>query len=224
MITLDNISIFTPGPKRRKPILLEASAEIKTGERVGILALPGSGKTTVARVLSGIVEPDKGKVISEGRVSWPIGFAGFLHPFITVESNLRDFARFTGMPPREVMTFCVDFFEDSRLIAKKMSELTPTQRALLAWACCMSVRGPATWIADEVITVGEPRDRERCEEILAERLEHGTLIFISRNVRLINKYCDRYFVLINKRLVPCSDPEVAKRALEHTVERRFFTT
>lgn len=221
MIALRNVSILTPGLTRRRPILLDASARFETGARVGILAAPGSGKSSLARLLSGIDTPDRGSVRREGRVSWPIGFAGFLHPELTVRANLASFARLVGMAPQAVCDFCDAFVGLDGLTDMRMKQLTPTQRAILAYACAVSVPGPATWIADEVISVGESLHRTRCNEILSDRLTEGGLIFLSRNPRLLKAWCDRFLVLIDHRLVPCEDVDVAQEALElDAAERR----
>lgn len=214
MITLENVDILTPGFLRRDPILIGANATFRRGERVGILALPGSGKSTLARMLAGIDAPDRGTIRRQGRVSWPIGFAGFLHPNLGVRDNLKIFARLMGMPPAEVLTFCEEFAGIPGLADRMMQDLTPTQRALLAYACAVSVPGPAMWIADEVISVGEPHHRARCDNVLAERLKDGGLVFISRNTRQLKLTCERFMVLINRRLVPCHDVDVAREALD----------
>jgi len=217
MITLDQVSILTPGVFRRHPILVDTSATFGRGERVGILAYPGTGKTSIARLLAGIDQPDRGVVRAEGRVSWPIGFAGFLHPKLRVRDNLGIFARLMGMTPETVTDFCVEFCSIDGLPDRLMQDITPTQRALLAYACALSVPGPATWIADEVISVGQARERARCDEVLSDRLKTGSLIFLSRNVGQLKRYCDRFFVLINRRLVACADIETAQEALELTL-------
>lgn len=214
MIALQQVGILTPGIFKRRQILTGATATFRPGERVGILAAPGSGKSSLARVLSGIEPPDQGTVVTKGRVSWPIGFAGFLHPGLGVRDNLATFARLTGMAPAQVLAFCEDFSAIPGLAQKKMQDLTPTQRAILAYACAVSVPGPAMWIADEVITVGEAHHRKRCDEVLNERLAQGGLIFLSRNTRQLKEYCNRFFVLINRRLVPCEDLRVAQEALD----------
>ncbi|SLN38018.1 Polysialic acid transport ATP-binding protein KpsT [Roseovarius litorisediminis] len=214
MIALENVTLLKPGVMTRDPILLEATEVFRMGERVGILATPGSGKSSIARLLAGIEHPDRGTIRREARVSWPIGFAGFLHPELGVAENLSLFARLVGVAPRTVIDFCDDFCSIPNLSRKTMKDLPPTQRAMLGYACALSVPGPAMWIADEVITIGEPRDRERCDEILAERLEQGGLVFLSRNARQLKAYCDRFLVLINQRLVQCDDLEVAQEALE----------
>lgn len=216
MIALENVSILTPGIRRREPVLMDATATFEPGERVGILAAPSTGKSSIARLLSGIDGPDRGRVRRDGPVSWPIGFAGFLHPYLTVRDNLGIYAKLVGMAPQAVMEFCIDFCRIDGLHRKKMSDLTPTQRALLAYACVMSKPGRAMWIADEVITVGEPRDREACDAVLSERLEDGGLVFLSRNARQLKLYCNRFLVLINRRLVPCDDLEIAREALDRS--------
>lgn len=214
MIALDQVSILKPGFFRRDPIVTKATATFHRGERVGILASPGTGKSSLARLLSGIDQPDRGSVQREGRVSWPIGFAGFLHPALSVRDNLHIFERLVGMPTDATVEFCDAFCGIPGVASKMMQDLTPTQRAILAYACAVSVPGPAMWIADEVITVGEPFQRKRCDAVLTQRLSEGGLVFLSRNVRQLKQYCDRFYVLINKRLVPCDDLNVAQDALD----------
>ncbi len=214
MIALNMVSLSTPGFFYREPILQDANVVFEFGARVGILATPGSGKSSIARMLAGIDQPDRGTVRHAGRVSWPIGFAGFLHPNLTVRENLNNFARLVGMHPKAVIGFCRDHFAIDYPETKMMQDLSPTQRALLSYACALSVDGPATWIADEVITVGEPHERAACDAVLAERLKSGGLVFLSRNARQLSKYCDQFFVLLNQRLVPCDDLAVAQQALD----------
>ena len=214
MIRLDNVSLLKPGFHSREPIVQDVNTVFGSGERVGILAAPGSGKSSLARLLAGIDQPDRGKVTHAGRVSWPIGFAGFLHPNLTVLENINNFARLVGTSPAAVTAFCREVFGIDHGPRKVMQDLSPTQRSLLAYACSLSIEGPATWIADETITVGEPADRIACDKILAQRLETGGLVFLSRNARHLTAYCDRFLVLINKRLVPCDNLVIAQEALE----------
>lgn len=219
MISLENVSLLKPGFRYRDPILLNANVTFGMGERVGILAAPGSGKSSLARLFAGIDAPDNGTIHRGCRVSWPIGFAGFLHPNLSVGENLVTLARLTGLSADAVTGFCQEFCGDPDLPRRRMQDLSPTKRALLGYACSVSVPGPAMWIADEVITIGEPSDRARCDEILAERLKQGGLVFLSRNARQLQAYCDRFLVLINQRLVECADLGVAQEALKMSATR-----
>ncbi len=219
MISLEHVSLLKPGYTKRDPILVDANAVFRLGEKVGILAAPGTGKSSIARLLAGIERPDHGTVQHTSSVSGPIGFSGFLHPNLTVGDNLNIFARLTGVTTESVVEFCRDFCGAANFVDKKTQDLSPTQRAMLGYACTMSVSGPTMWIADEVITIGEPRDRARCDEILAERLKQGGLVFLSRNSRQLTAYCDRFLVLINQRLVECDDLGVAQEALDLTLNQ-----
>ncbi len=214
MITLQNVTLLKPGFINREPILIDANVVFGTGERVGVLAAPGTGKSSLARLIAGIDRPDRGTVSHVGRVSWPINFAGYLHPDLTVADNISIFARLVGVSPNSVEEFCREKFGIGHLARKLMKDVSPTQRAILSYACALSVDGPATWIADETITVGEPRDRTMCDAILADRLTTGGLIFFSRNARQLDVYCDRFLVLLNQRLIPCDDLKVAQKALD----------
>jgi capsular polysaccharide transport system ATP-binding protein len=214
MISLKNVSVLKPGFFHRDPVLLNATATFGARERVGILARPGTGKSSIARMLCGIDQPDSGTIERSGRISWPIGFAGFLHPQLKVGENIEYFARLVGVSASATARFCVDFCRIVDLLDRKMQDMTPTQRALLSYACSLSVDYPSMWIADEVITVGEPHERARCDEILKERLSSGGLILVSRNIRQLGHYCDRHYVLLNCQLLPCDDLVAAQNVLE----------
>jgi capsular polysaccharide transport system ATP-binding protein len=214
MITLCDVKVMPRGSESQMPLLYGANAVFGPRARIGILAAAGSGKSALARVLSGIEKPTQGFISHEGRVSWPIGFAGFLHPHVTVAENIGSFIRLTNHPGRDVLGFCEQFCGTPGLRNSLVRDLTPTQRALLAYACSMSVQGPAMWIADEIITLGDTDTRQLCDAILAERLSNGGLVYLSRSQRQLERYCDKFYVLIQGRLLPCDDPSTGQAALD----------
>lgn len=220
MIALEDVTLRTPGFRNRRVIVSGASLRVAYGDRLGILAAPGSGKSSLARVLAGIDRPDGGRVRRRGRVSWPIGYAGFLHPELTVAENLATLARITGQDEAALAAFCAGFTGLPDLRARRMKTLTPTQRATLAYACALGQPGPAVWIADEVISVGDAHHRKLCDALLTQRLEEGALIFLSRNARQLRLWCDRFLVLIAGRLVACNDLDMAQEALELEAKAR----
>lgn len=212
MIALDQVSVFRPGSRQRQPIVLDATINFGSRERIGILAPAGSGKSTLTRVLAGVDQPDIGDVMHRGRVSWPLGFAGFLHPELSAAQNLTIIARLTGQDSTRLVAFCTQFCEFAGGLDRRTGDLSPTERAILAYSCNMAV--PAIHlIADETITVGDGVMQMKCEAMLEQRLRTGGLILVSKNSRQIGRYCNRYFVLIHARLTPCSDLDVAQMAL-----------
>ena len=213
MILLRNVSIRNPNPARQHLLLDSVSLLIPDKSRIGILAPPGSGKSTIARVLSGIDKPHRGYVHTSGRVSWPLGFAGFLHPHVSIEKNLRTIAGLTGQPLDQLYHVCALFLGQSFDMRETVMNLSPSARAALAYACCLAVPWDHV-IADETITIGTSETRALCEAALERHLQSSGLIFLSRNARQLEQFCDSFFVLAGGRLRPCSDLAVAEDMLE----------
>lgn len=213
MINLLNVSHWQPGSRRRSPIVLNCSLHCGPRDRIGILAAPGAGKTSLARLFCGIDQPDEGFVEIQGRASWPLGFAGFLHPELSVGQNIKTIAKLCGYAAEDAMAFVAGFVGIQGVLERKTENLSPSERAMVAYAISMSV--PSDFlIADEVITVGTPQMRSKCDEHLDDVLRDAGLVLISRSTRQLRRYCERYFVLIGHQLQPCLDLEAAQTALE----------
>ena len=203
---------ITHGKIGIRPMFDSISLNVPRGARIGILATPGSGKSTLARILSGLQKPDYGRVHLTGDVSWPIGFAGFLHPHLSIEQNFSVLARLKSLDPARYLAQCLAFADigvSPRLIAR---DLTPTERALLAYACAVMLRWDCL-IADEIITVGNSSLRAKCDAMLESLPSETGLVFLSRNPTHIKRYCDHYLVLLNGRLRPCPDLQAGLDAL-----------
>jgi ABC-type polysaccharide/polyol phosphate transport system ATPase subunit len=167
----------------------------------------------LARLFSGIEKPDSGDILIEGRTSWPLGFAGFLHPNLTVLQNMHTIAGLVGIPQRDLADFCAWFCDMPGLLARMTRDLSPTERASIAYACALAIPCDHL-VADDTIVVGDKRQRQKCEDLLDARLCDAGLVFLSKNASQLKQYCDRTFVLIGGRLSPCSDLDAAQDALE----------
>lgn len=222
MISLVDVSRTIRIEKRRRALFSGINASFPTGSRVGILAPAGSGKSTLARLICGIEQPDKGYVISEGKVSWPMGFAGGFHPDLSLGKNIALLGMVLGEPPALLAEFCGAFgnLEDAMHQPAKM--LSPTER--LAAAFSLSLAVPCdTYVADESIGFGDGIVRRKSEAMLAKRLENAGLIFLSRNPAQLAKYCDQFWVLLAGQLKPCRTPEIGMQALNLLAEQDNVT-
>ncbi len=222
MIVLDNVSRIQRTDSGTIPLLTEASEYFGRHERVGILAAPGTGKSSVARLLSGIEKPDSGHVYREGKTSWPIGFAGGFHPELTGAQNIRFLSELVGQDPLEAIAFCTEFADLGDSLSKKNKTFSSVERAMLAYSFSLSVPCDM-YIADEVIGVGDTDMRLRCSAILDQRLENAGLIFLSKNPAQLQKHCSRFLLLIESKLVPCYDLNEGVEALMASNERAQLT-
>jgi len=212
MIVLDNVSRIQRTDSGAIPLLTNASEFFGCHERVGILAAPGTGKSSVARLLSGIEKPDLGHIYSEGKTSWPIGFAGGFHPELTGAQNIRFLAELVGHDPVEAVAFCTEFADLGESLGKKNKTFSSMERAMLSYSFSLAVPCDM-YIADEVIGIGDTDMRLRCNAMLDQRLENAGLIFLSKNPAQLQKHCSRFLLLIESKLVPCYDLKDGVEAL-----------
>ena len=212
MISLIDVTCHGDAPLPH-PVLGRVSVIFRAGERVGILARPGRGKSTLARLLCGMDRPDAGVLRRQGRVSWPIGSSGFLHPDLTGAMNIAIAARALGADPAETLAFCTRLTGQPDGFARRMGGYAPSVRAALA--CAFSLSQRCDWyIADETIGFGEGPQRARSDAMLERRLAEAGLIFITRNVTQMGKWCDRHFALHGGRLIEVEDAAMAAAVLE----------
>ncbi len=217
MIALRDVVIWPRDAAR--PILYRASAVFGDRQRVGILAPATSGKTTIARFLCGTERPASGSILSTGRVSWPLGLAGMFHPELTAAANLHHLARTIGEDPKRLIAFCQNFAALERPLFQRMKSFSPAERARLAYAASLAIRCD-TYIADETITVGDSETRARSEALLRRRLNHAGLVFLSRNARQLEAWCDRILLLTDGMLLPFPSAKAAQAACDLAAERR----
>lgn len=211
MITLNRVTIPNLG-RETAAVLADVSIAFPKQARVGILALPGSGKSTLAKHFAGLDQPQYGQISIDGDVSWPLGTAGFLHPFLTVGQNLKTIARLKKVPTARYISWCLSFSDLANLQDTLVQDLTPSERSVLAYACAICLPWDLI-IADEVITVGDPSIRMKCDAMLEEQWSRAGLVFLSRNPARLKEYCDQYFVLIQGKLKRCDDLDAGYQAL-----------
>lgn len=218
MIALSNVSAYTRKGRERTAILDDVSVVFGARQRVGILAPASSGKTTIARLLSRIDKPRSGNVLVEGRVSWPLGLAGFLHPELTGAMNVAIVAETLGEDPADVLAFCTRLTGQADGFKQITKNYSPTVRAGLAFA--LSLARPCDhFIADDKIAIGDGDARERFSAMLDQRLETAGLVFLSRNARSLEKACSRFFVLHRAKLIEVDAAQTAADVLEEAARQ-----
>lgn len=213
MITLLGASRFYRDPKGELKIILHPTdLHVGKAEKVGILTASGGGKSTLSRLFAGIDPPDLGGIRRAGRISWPVGFAGILHPDLLVIENLNIIAGLLGEDCQAFVAFCDSFAGLGDLLYARMSSVTPAERALLGFCCSLAVQYDM-YIVDEAFGVGTGDLRLKSEALFDLRLASAGMIYLSSNPAYLQKHCDRYFCLLHGRLIGIDDPAVGAQAI-----------
>ncbi|MDB5621869.1 MAG: transporter family protein [Devosia sp.] len=210
MIRLENVHKSYPTKSGRKVILREFSGAFENSRNVGILGHNGAGKSTLFRLLSGAEAPDRGRIIREGRVSWPLGFSGGFHNSLTGRENVRFICQIYGASYREVLSFVEDFAAIGRFMDMPVKSYSSGMKARLAFGISMALNFDY-YLIDEVVAVGDAAFKKKSKTVLSERLKSSSVLLVSHSAQLLKEFCDVGGVLHNGELVfyPTIDEAIA---------------
>ena len=211
MIRLENVTKTYVLSGQRKTVADDVTVEFPSKVSVGLLGRNGAGKSSLLRMIAGTMNPDAGRIVSSGLVSWPVGFAGSFHPELTGAQNVRFIARIYGVDTDALVAFVQDFAGLGMHYHLPFRSYSSGMRSRLAFGVSMAIRFD-TYLIDEVTSVGDGAFRAKSEAILKHRLQNSGAIIVSHSMDLLRKMCKSGVVLENGRMF--SYPRI-ERAIEH---------
>lgn len=199
MIVLENLckSYFRKGI--RTTVADQINAVFPTGSSVALLGRNGAGKSSLLRMIAGTMLPSSGRVLSDGTVSWPVGFAGSFHAELTGAQNIRFVARIYGVDTDALVDFVDDFAELGVNYHKPFGTYSSGMKSRLAMGASMGIDFD-TYLVDEVTSVGDAAFRAKSERFFADRLRHASAVVVSHSMPFIRKTCDMGAVLHQGKL------------------------
>ncbi|MEM7076583.1 MAG: ABC transporter ATP-binding protein [Pseudomonadota bacterium] len=179
---------------RRKPVIDDLTLALPTGKSLALLGRNGAGKSTLLRLIAGTLKPDSGQILSEGTISWPVGFAGSFHPDLTGVQNVRFIARIYGIDTDALVDFVEDFAEIGPHFYEPVRSYSSGMRSRLAFGASMGVPFD-TYLVDEVTAVGDQQFRRKSRRVFLDRMRISGAIVVSHNMGDIRDFCDEGLVL-----------------------------
>ena len=202
---------------QKKYIVRDLSVSFPEKVSVGLMGRNGTGKSTLLKILGRQMRPNSGYVVNEGSVSWQIGFAGSFHPLLTGRQNVRFIARVYGVDSDELCDFSEEFAELGPSFDMPVRTYSAGMRARLSYGVTMGIPFKY-YLVDEVTAVGDRNFREKCIELLHDRLSHAGSIFVSHNDGVIREHCSQACVLENGVLLWFDDVEEAIDVHNHNMK------
>jgi ABC-type polysaccharide/polyol phosphate transport system ATPase subunit len=183
----------------------DVSFSVAAGEALGIMGANGEGKTTLLKMIGGIIKPDGGQIHRWGSVA-PVFAKGVgFHKLLTCRENIFLNLSLLGRSDSEIrrcFDSIVDFAElTDDLVDAPLKTYSSGLMARLSFACAVEARADLL-LVDETLAVGDMRFRAKCYRKMASLREQGTaFILVSHSVGVLNNNTDRALYLRNGRVV-----------------------
>lgn len=208
MIRLENVSKTFTLDGRRKVLFQNVSLDFPDGASVALLGRNGAGKSTLLQMIAGTMDPTEGRILSTGRISWPVGFAGSFHPELTGIQNTRFIGRIYGVDTDELCDFVEEFAGLGVHFRLPVKTYSSGMRSRLAFGVSMGIPFD-TYLVDEVTAVGDASFKKRSRELFQARLETAGAVVVSHSMNLARQICDAGVVIEKGRLTYYSDIDEA---------------
>ena len=182
---------WAPG---RTPVFADVDFSLSRTGRLALLGRNGQGKSTLIKVLGGVLRPTAGQVRWRMPASWPIGFGGGFQGSLSGLDNIRFLARLYERDFDHLLARVDDFAELGQALKQPVKHYSSGMRARLAFGLSLAIEFDC-YLIDEVVAVGDARFQEKCREELFARRADRAFIMASHDTHLVERECDRALIL-----------------------------
>lgn len=180
--------------------LEDVSFSVKRGETVGIIGTNGSGKSTILKIITGVLHPSSGNLTIDGRISALLELgAGFNMEYTGLE-NIYLNGTMIGFSKEEIdrkLDDILEFADIGEFVYQPVKTYSSGMFVRLAFAVAINIE-PEILIVDEALSVGDVFFQAKCYRKFDEFKRMGkTILFVSHDLSSVAKYCDRV-ILLNK--------------------------
>lgn len=178
--------------------LQDISFSVERGSAFGIVGHNGTGKSTLLSLLLGTIQPDKGKIKTDGRIVSLLELGAGFHPDLSGWENIFLYGAILGMSLKELhakVDSIIEFSELASVIKNPIQTYSSGMIARLGFSTIVHV--PANIILiDEILAVGDLEFKQKCSDYLSEfRANGGTLVIVSHEIEVLESICDTGMLL-----------------------------
>ena len=205
--------------------LRDVSMEVQEGEMVGIIGVNGSGKSTILKIITGVLSPSGGTMQINGRISALLELgAGFNMDYTGIE-NVYMNGTMMGFSREEIdarLQDILDFADIGDFVYQPVKSYSSGMFVRLAFAVAINI-DPEILIVDEALSVGDVFFQAKCYRKFEEFKAQGrTILFVSHDLSSIARYCDRV-ILLNFARDLLVDEQAVLDGIESGKIRRYVT-
>ena len=190
--------------------LKDINLTIKKGETVGLVGVNGSGKSTLLKLMTKIIYPNKGKVVTHGKLTSLLELGAGFHQDFTGRENIYFNAAIFGLTKQEIdkrIDTIISFSELGEFIDNPVRTYSSGMYMRLAFSIAINVDAEILLI-DEILAVGDQHFQEKCFNKLEElKNSDKTIVIVSHNLDQIESLCTRAIWIYDGEVEMDATPE-----------------
>ncbi|MGA2272342.1 MAG: ABC transporter ATP-binding protein [Bryobacteraceae bacterium] len=204
--------------------LRDISFEVERGETLGLVGPNGCGKSTLLQMVSGILQPTTGRVVTRGRIAALLELGAGFNPEFSGRENVYLNGEIMGLSRAEIdraMPSIESFAEIGEFMERPVKEYSSGMYVRLAFSTAIHV-DPEILIVDEALAVGDAVFANRCVRKFQELRERKiTVLFVSHDLGLVKQLSDRAILLLGGRIEAAGAPnDVINRYIGLVLEKQ----
>jgi capsular polysaccharide transport system ATP-binding protein len=198
MLTVRGLTKQYPLEGRPRTLFRDLSFDLPRDGRLALLGRNGQGKSTLIKILGGVVWPTAGDVRWSMSCSWPLGFGGAFQGGMTGLDNIRFLARIYRRDVRDLIGRVDDFAELGKALSMPVKYYSSGMRARLGFGLSLAIEFDC-YLIDEVIAVGDALFRNKCEDELFNVRADRAFVIASHDLGFLRHTCKQGIVIEDGR-------------------------
>lgn len=184
--------------------LKDVSFSVEKGETLGIIGENGAGKSTVLKLIAGLLKSDRGQIVTQGRVSGLLELGAGFQPELTGEENIFLSGGLFGLNKKQIeerREAIIQFAALGKFIHAPVKCYSQGMFVRLAFAIAVHV-DPDILLIDDTLAVGDEYFQKKCIQKIFELKDHGkTILFVTHDINLLRQLCQRVLLFKEGRLL-----------------------
>ena len=181
----------------RKYVFRDLSFTIPTDRNVAIIGRNGAGKSTLMNLLAKVDTPDRGEIITDKSISWPVGLSGGFQGSLSARENVKFIARtqgFRGDALREKVRFVEEFAEIEEYFDLPVKTYSSGMSGRVAFGLSLAFEFDY-YLVDEAMSVGDAHFKKKASDAFKDKVGKANIILVTHGMTQVRTMCDLVLVL-----------------------------
>jgi len=217
MIEARNItkSYFTT--RGKVTIFKDLSFQVPVGRNVALIGRNGAGKSTLMRMIAGQDMPDRGRIVTSGSISWPVGLSGGFQGSLTARDNVKFVARVYGAEGRmgQIVDYVEKFAEIGDYFDQPVKTFSSGMRSRVAFGLSLAFDFDY-YLIDEAMSTGDVHFQNKAKRAFRQKISTSNIILVTHSMNQVRTMCDYVLLIENGNVLPFENVDEGIRMYEET--------